>query len=268
MDQPQIAYSDHLRICRQLNETGMACLENAVPADWLTEAQAGVRNLLATHGERDHFIVSPADAEHAAANAFITSPSVHRLLSDLVRAEFPDGTALPELTGSALRVIAGPRGEGEAYWFHYDASAVTMVVPLYLPDAGRGMSGELVGLFNKRPFRRLAIVNIIDKALGQSGPYRSRILRKLAKDDAVQRVDMKVGNLYLFWGYRSLHANMPCQSGAVRATLLLHFGRLHGSSRALSTAIRIQHQLRNLRPSPQRRMSGQTLTEPNSPRLP
>ena len=62
MDQPQIAYSDHLRICRQLNETGMACLENAVPADWLTEAQAGVRNLLATHGERDHFIVSPADA--------------------------------------------------------------------------------------------------------------------------------------------------------------------------------------------------------------
>jgi hypothetical protein len=31
--------------------------------------------------------------------------------------------------------------------------------------------------------------------------------------------------LYLIWGYRSLHGNMPCESGAVRATLLLHFGR-------------------------------------------
>jgi hypothetical protein len=250
MDQPTIEYSDHQRIRRQLNETGVACLENAVPAEWFTDARAGVRNLLATHGERDHFIVSPAGAEHAAANAFITSPSVHRLLNDVVQAEFSDGTALPELASSALRVVAGPRGEGEAYWFHYDASAVTMLVPLYLPDAGRGMSGELVGFFNKRPFRRFAIVNIIDKAVGQSGPYRSRILRKLAKHDAVQQVDMKVGNIYLFWGYRSLHANMPCQSGAVRATLLLHFGRLHGSSRALTTAIRIQHQLRNLRPKP------------------
>jgi hypothetical protein len=28
------------------------------------------------------------------------------------------GSAELELTGTALRVIAGPRGEGEAFWFH------------------------------------------------------------------------------------------------------------------------------------------------------
>jgi hypothetical protein len=70
-----------------------------------------------------------------------------------------------------------------------------------------------VGLFNKRPFRRRVIT---------------------------------IGNVYLFWGYRGLHGNMPCESGALRATLLLHFGRPHGSSGALTAAVRIGQSLRTL----------------------
>jgi hypothetical protein len=86
-----------------------------------------------------------------------------------------------------------------------------MLIPLFLPDAGRGMSGELVGLFNKRPFR-LVIVNITDKVVSQSQVNRSRILRKLDDEQtADHRVDMKGWHLYMFWGYRSPHANLPCQ---------------------------------------------------------
>jgi hypothetical protein len=162
-----------------------------------------------------------------------------------VRARFPEGPEL-ELTGSALRVIAGPRGEGDAFWFHYDASVVTMVVPIFMPDAEPGNAGELVGLFNKRPFRRFVLANIVDKAVGQSRFYRRHILRRLDCTDYLQRVDMEVGNLYLFWGYRSLHGNMPCQSGALRATLLVHFGRPHGSSDALTAAVRFAQWLRSV----------------------
>jgi hypothetical protein len=104
----------------------------------------------------------------------------------------------------------------------------------------------LVGLFNKRPFRRFVLSNIIDKAIGQSQFYRRHILRRLDRPDYLQRVDMEVGNLYLFWGYRSLHGNMPCESGALRATLLLHFGRPHGSSDTLSAAVRLGQSLRIL----------------------
>jgi hypothetical protein len=121
-----------------------------------------------------------------------------------------------------------------------------MVVPIFLPNADPGNSGELVGLFNKRPFRRFVLANIIDKAVGQSGFYRSRILGKLDHADHLRRVDMEVGNLYLFWGYRSLHGNMPCKSGALRATLLLHFGSPHGSSEALSAAVKLGQSLRSL----------------------
>jgi hypothetical protein len=246
MTKPMISYGDPQRIAAQLDETGVVCLENAVDAKWLAEARADVEHRLSTHGERDHFIRSPQGEENSAVEAFIGSPSVLSLLGDIVRARFPDGPAELELTGSALRVIAGPRGEGDAYWFHYDASVVTMVVPIFMPDAARGNSGELVGLFNKRPFRRFVLANIIDKVVGQSQFYRRHILRRIDRTDYLQRVDMEVGNLYLFWGYRSLHGNMPCESGALRATLLLHFGRPHGSSEALTTAVRLGQSLRSL----------------------
>ena len=246
MTQPTIEHGDPLTIADQLDETGVVCLENAVPQEWLAHARANIEDRLESHGVHDHFIRSPQGEEHAAAEDFINSPSVLSLLSEIARARFPDQPADLELIGSALRIIAGPRGEGDAFWFHYDASVVTMVVPIFLPDAGPGNSGELVGLFNNRPFRRFVLANIIDKVVGQSQLYRSHILRRLDNPDYLQRVDMEVGNLYLFWGYRSLHGNMPCESGATRATLLLHFGRPHGSSEALTTAVRIGQSLRTL----------------------
>jgi hypothetical protein len=110
-----------------------------------------------------------------------------------VRARFPEGPAELGLISSALRM---------------------MVVPIFMPDAERGNSGELVGLFNKRPFRRFVLANIIDKVVGQSRFYRRRIPRRLDRTDYLQVVDMEVGNLYLFWGYHSLHGNMPYALGS------------------------------------------------------
>jgi hypothetical protein len=246
MTMPTIKYGDPQKIALQLDETGVVCLENAVPAEWIAQARAGVEARLATHGEHDHFIRSPESEQHSAEAAFINSPAVLALLGDIVRARFPKGPATSEVIGSALRVIAGPRGEGDAFWFHYDASVVTMVVPIFMPNAPRSSSGELVGLFNKRPFRRLVLANIIDKVVGQSRFYRRHILRRLDRTDYLHMIDMEVGNLYLFWGYRSLHGNMPCESGALRATLLLHFGRPHGSSDTLTAAVRLGQSLRSL----------------------
>src|SRR5258705_9683346 len=113
MTQPTINYGDPQRIADQLDETGPVCIEKAVPAGWLAQARANVEDRLATHGERDHFIRSPEGDEHSAVEAFINSPTVVSLLTDIVRARFPEGPAELELTGSALRVIAGPRGEGD-----------------------------------------------------------------------------------------------------------------------------------------------------------
>ncbi|MFG1932909.1 hypothetical protein ACGFK1_20035 [Mycobacterium sp. NPDC048908] len=242
-DAADYEYRDPHEVADQLDETAVVCLPNAVPREWLAHARADVEDRLRTHGVRDHFIRSPQNDERSAAKVLTDSPSAASLLTDIVRTRFPDEPATLQLTGSALRIIAGPRGEGDAFWFHYDASIVTMVVPIFLPQAPPGNAGELVGLFNKRPFRRFVLTNIVDKAVGQCNFYRKQIVSKLEK---LHRVDMEIGNAYLFWGYRSLHGNMPCQSGALRATLLLHFGRPHGTSEALTAAARVGQSLRSL----------------------
>lgn len=44
------------------------------------------------------------------------------------------------------------------------------------------------------------------------------------------RLKLIPGNLYLFWGYCSLHANDECHPDLLRATALLHFGNPHHDS--------------------------------------
>jgi hypothetical protein len=84
-----------------------------------------------------------------------------------------------------------------------------------MPDAEPGNSGELVGLFNKWPFQRFVLVNIIDKAIGYSRFYRGHIPRRLDRAGYLQKVDMEVGNLHLFRGYRSLHGKHAVRIGCL-----------------------------------------------------
>jgi hypothetical protein len=88
MAQPTITYGDSQRIVDHLDETGVVCIENAVPAEWLAQARANVEDRLSVHGEQDHFIRSPEGDEHRATEAFINSPSVLSLLTDIVRTRF------------------------------------------------------------------------------------------------------------------------------------------------------------------------------------
>ncbi|WP_126298341.1 hypothetical protein [Mycolicibacterium phlei] len=224
-----------------MDARGVVCLPNAVSEDWLAEARDEVRRYLAEHGERNSLVRSPSTP---ALAEMISDSRVLRLLTDIIRTRLPEAKADAELLDGAVRIIAGPHEEGDAWWFHYDASAITVIVPIFIPDAGRGTSGELVGLFNRRPFRRFAISNVVGKAFSQSGFYRRRLLRRVGKPGFGQVVDMTPGDMYLLWGYRSLHANMPCRSGALRVTLLMHFGRMHPGSRVMSAAVRAQDMMR------------------------
>ena len=59
-------------------------------------------------------------------------------------------------------------------------------------------------------------------------------------------VDLKPGNAYLFWGYRSYHATLPCRPGDSRATLIIHYGNLHRDSALLMGAMALGRRLRGL----------------------
>jgi len=223
-----------------LDERGMVCLEGAVSQEWLADAVAEVRRYLQVHGEQFHLVDrTPGDTECPTVDSVAHDPDTLRFLTQVVRARLPEHAADPRTFRPRLRIVAGQVGGTDAFSFHYDAEAVTLVVPIILPDSPRGRAGELVGQFNKRPFRRSVLANLFDKLIGLSVFYRWLLLRN---DGArTTTAEWRVGNAYLFWGYRSLHGLSPVAPGAVRATLVMHFGLPHGSNRVLATAAGLRH---------------------------
>jgi hypothetical protein len=67
---------------------------------------------------------------------------------------------------------------------------------------------------------------LLDKIL-LDNPISQWLLRYVS----MQKISMVPGNLYLFWGYRSIHANEACDLDKLRATALFHFGDPHINSK-------------------------------------
>ena len=223
-------------ITQQLNQRGLVCLYDVVSTEWIDSARANVRSRLTEVGLRNHFVIGPGDEPNTPANAFVTDPQIVALLHGLSRIRRPRRAVANERIHTALSILGGSSAESGPSRFHYDASTVTMVVPVLIPHAGQGRSGELVVFPNRRPFRRYVTANIVEKAIAQTTFYRSHAMKRIRREPGIHVVDMEPGNVYLFWGYRTYHGTLACVSEAVRVALLLHCGSPHGSSWTLTTA--------------------------------
>lgn len=214
----------------QLDTTGFVCLESAVVENWLSDAREDVRVRLAEFGETDFCVINCGRQPNSPAQRLVTDPAVRSMMENLARFRCDWGVSANDEIYSILRVLAGPERAARSDAFHYDAAVLTMLVPLFIPDAGQGRSGELVVLPNRRPFRRSSVIDLTEKVSTQNRFYRNRIKKQVFADPDKYFVNMKPGNVYLFWGYRTFHGNLQCEAYTVRATLLLHFGNPHAGS--------------------------------------
>lgn len=130
-----------------------------------------------------------------------------------------------------VRCLRGALGLKNSYRFHYDTYVLTVLTPIIFPD--EGPHGDLLMFPNMRPIRRMYLQNLIDKILVDN-PISQRLLKALAKRRRLGATRIKIhpGNVYFFWGYRSIHANEPCNTEKLRATALLHFGDPYQGSKA------------------------------------
>jgi hypothetical protein len=85
---------------------------------------------------------------------------------------------------------------------------------------------------NLRKVRSAYSLNLIDKFIFDN-KLSQLIFKWVARSklEAFFQLKLEPGSLYLFWGYRSLHANEVCDVQNIRATALLHFGDPHAESR-------------------------------------
>jgi hypothetical protein len=233
-------------IADQIDSAGAACLSAVVTEEWLSAAQECVKSYLPTNGQHELFIEDPSADDYAFVHRLVIDPRLESLLESLAVTGYPALDAGDADIESAIRILVGPGEPDQPLWFHYDRSVVTMVVPIVIPNVGSRISGELVLCPNRRPYRRFVITNIIEKLVAQNDLYRRKFVRKLDAEVDTRVIPLQPGNAYFFWGYRTYHATFPCADDALRVTLILHYGNVHGRNIALTAAQSLSRGIRGL----------------------
>lgn len=232
-------------IAAEIDMTGSACLRALTGPEWTARARA-YAHALAARGEHEVMIEGPEADDLGFMRELTADPRLRTLLDGVTRAGYPDASPADGTFSCSMRVIQGADPLQRPLWFHYDASVVTMVIPVDIPDADPGQCGELVLCPNHRQYRRWALTNIIEKAVVQSDAYRRRFLTGVRWDRDAEVVPLTPGNAYLFWGYRSYHATLPVAAGHTRITVVLHYTNVHNRSRVLRHAKALRGRLRAL----------------------
>jgi hypothetical protein len=229
---PLKSHADH--VPGDLDRTGFVRLSGIVPPDWLAAARADVDAYLARHGPGEHSLTDTDRWECPTIAELAVDERVEAVLHSWA---FPQG-APPSHAGYRLRVLRildGSAVDSPPFDWHYDANALTMLVPIVIPDDGSGH----VALFpDHRPHRRWATLSAAERLLVHNKIYERRLRRRYESDPAAHTVALTPGEVYLFRGYRALHATLPWPSNTLRVTLLLQYGHPYGPEGSFVRAVR------------------------------
>ena len=225
------------RLVADMNRKGWGCLPDYIPATSLAKMRDFVSSAVSrSSGEYVGFTGAAAVAG-SALDEVAASPE----FQDLVRRVYERGTgrtAPPMEFYQVLRCLSGKTAKQHSLKFHYDSYVVTSLVPIEIPTSG--LTGDLVLLPNTRGIRTSYVANLVDKLLLDNAvtQFLLRTLMKL-RLLPLARIKPVPGNLYFFWGYRSIHTNEACDPDKIRATALFHFANPHAGDQLM----------RRLRPS-------------------
>jgi hypothetical protein len=130
-----------------------------------------------------------------------------------------------------FRCLKGRTGQQHSARFHYDSYVLTALLPVALPT--KGAPGALLLFPGVRGIRKSYCTNLLDKVCVDN-PMSQFALRASAQRRwfGATAMQLRLGDIYFFWGYRSIHANEVCNSDELRATALFHYGNPHEESRS------------------------------------
>jgi hypothetical protein len=212
-------------LVHEMNTRGYGFITNYIQPDDLRRMENFVdRAIRKSNNEYVHFN-GPSAVTGSGLEELSESAAFHDLMERLYR----EGTGLTPPKQNfyqVLRCLSGQGGQKHSYYFHYDSYLVTALIPIRIPRSGR--AGDLLMLPNTRKVRKTYLLNALDKVVIHN-PLTQAVLRKKAISNrlALTRVKLSPGSIYFFWGYRSVHANEPCDPDKVRATALFHYAHPH-----------------------------------------
>lgn len=216
-------------LAQSMDDDGVGVLDDIVPAAMLAKLRNGVAELIEQHGTRYFGFNGAQWISGTCLAPLFEDAGLHALLRQLYVRKMG---ALPpsDRIYPVMRVLSGNQGIRHSNIFHYDSYAVSILLPVLIPNDPGELAGHLVMFPNLRNARRFAIVNIVEKAIVEKLLGRIWRLPRVQKWLSAKVVTLEPGNLYFIWGLRSLHANQACLPSSVRCTVLFHFGDPHESS--------------------------------------
>jgi hypothetical protein len=225
----ELADEEVASLVRDIDRSGYAVLRQYVPPQDIDQLRRFVRDKVAAAG--DSYVALTGD--NPVADTALGTMAHSLGLKRVFRRAYELAASAPAKDDGyhqVLRCLTGDVGQKHSLMFHFDSYVLTALLPIEVP-AGR-TTGELILLRNVRPIRKTYLANLADKVM-LDNPLTQRVLRNMAarRADRFVRLPMVPGDLYFFWGYRSVHTNMPCDPDKVRATALFHFGDPHSDSR-------------------------------------
>jgi len=239
-----LEYKEKALIAWEMNRKGYACLPEYLTPQQLSQLREQVTEQACLH--RGEYFAHHGGAEVASSLLAVlgAAPEFQGLLADIYQLGAGE-PAHSDRIYLVMRCVQGQTGRKESNCFHFDASLVTALLPVEIPQEG-DECGDLLLFPNLRRIRSNALLNVLEKALLQNRLSRRLITRAIHRGLLKpQRLQLVPGNLYLFWGYRSLHANEPCNPANLRATAIFHYGDPHAGS--LLTRMILAHNQRRAR---------------------
>ena len=227
---PAVTNAEVETLVDTMDRTGFAVLPDFIQSDDLARMRAFVSQAIANSGGEYAGFSGPDDV----AGSGLDDLAVAEPFRGLIERIYERGTGRPAPAQNfyqVLRCLTGQSTQVHSNVFHYDSYVVTVLIPIEIP--GKGQTGDFLMLPNTRRIRRHYLLNAIDKVLLDNAATQWA-LRKLTAAGAIKltRIKMVPGRAYVFWGYRSIHTNDPCDPDQVRATALFHYANPHARPQA------------------------------------
>ena len=203
------------RIRHTIDNTGLAVLENFIHPGFLAELRSSVVQLTPlsyASGTRKPLVGT--DLQNTGFWEVTFSDFVIQLANDILE-PFHVSVEAADIH-SVLGILVGEKGQDSVGGWHFDATYLTMAMPVVMPPP----TGERDGKFriwpNVRRFSQSPWQNRLHANL-----FRIAFLRRRVKNFAVNFIP---GNLYFFYGFRSYHGTDQLDPNQLRANCLINFG--------------------------------------------
>ena len=217
------------RLVRDIDNDGIGMIADFLSTDELQDLQNFVEGAVANAGG-EYVLLSKAQFAKTSLGKLGRSGNFVNLMQRVYEQGSGQSAPLDQGIYQTLRCLRGESGIKHSLRFHYDSYFLTALLPIIIPAEGE--AGHLIMAPRRRPLRASYLRNLGDKFF-LDNVIIQWLLQRAYKAGAKELREIKLvpGNIYFFWGYRTIHANAACDPRSIRATALFHFGDPHMNSR-------------------------------------